>query len=133
MSAAEQPFGAARAWLAAEQEGGEAGFTRVVIGDLKPDVLAQIIRDDKGTHICQVHRCCCASAWRAGAAAGCSGRHAGCVVWGLAAGRTECVVVCVALVGGVWAGWLAATAWKECRGIRCAAGKEHDVLICVHR
>jgi len=64
LSPAEQPFSVARAWVAAEGEeagaaweaGGGTGpsFTRVVIGDLKPDVLRQIMDDEQGTHICQV-------------------------------------------------------------------------------
>lgn len=64
LSPMEQPFSVARSWVAAE-EGGEASgqgteagggpsFTRVVIGDLKPDVLRQIMDDEQGTHICQV-------------------------------------------------------------------------------
>lgn len=60
----EQPFAVARSWVAGEREaedGDDAGgsgagpsFTRVVIGDLKPDVLRQIMDDEAGTHICQV-------------------------------------------------------------------------------
>ncbi|KAL4443930.1 hypothetical protein ABPG75_011667 [Micractinium tetrahymenae] len=59
----EQPFAAARSWVAGEgeaEDGGEGGaggagpsFTRVVIGDLKPDVLRQIMDDEAGSHICQ--------------------------------------------------------------------------------
>jgi hypothetical protein len=59
LSPAEQPFSAAHAWVAAEGEeggGGGAGpsFTRVVIGDLKPDVLRQLMDDERGAHVCQV-------------------------------------------------------------------------------
>lgn len=59
LSSAEQPFSCARTWVAAEGEDAEAGgtgpsFTRVVISDLKPDVLRQIMADEQGTHICQV-------------------------------------------------------------------------------
>jgi hypothetical protein len=60
LSPAEQPFSVARTWVAAEDEEAGAGggtgpsFTRVVIGDLKPDVLRQIMDDEQGTHICQV-------------------------------------------------------------------------------
>ena len=64
LSAVEQTFSVARAWVAAELEGGSGadgaqgggGFTRVVIGDLKPDVLRQIMEDERGgqQYICQV-------------------------------------------------------------------------------
>ncbi len=61
----ERPFAVARSWLAGEGEpedseeagsssGTGASFTRVVIGDLKLDVLRQIMDDEAGTHICQV-------------------------------------------------------------------------------
>lgn len=39
---------------------GEGGFTRVLIGDLKPDVLQLIMADEAGTTICQVG----GSGWR---------------------------------------------------------------------
>lgn len=57
LSPVEQPFGAAAAWVQAEAEAlaaGEASFTRVLIGDLKPEVLRLIMEDEGGTHICQV-------------------------------------------------------------------------------
>ena len=67
LTAMEQPFSVARAWVAAEGEpdggalGGALGgdgtagsFTRVVIGDLKPDVLRQIMDGEQGGHVCQV-------------------------------------------------------------------------------
>lgn len=68
LTAMEQPFSMARAWVAAEGEpdggvldgapGGADGtgpsFTRVVIGDLKPDVLRQIMDGEQGGHVCQV-------------------------------------------------------------------------------
>ncbi|PRW58303.1 Structural maintenance of chromosomes flexible hinge domain-containing 1 [Chlorella sorokiniana] len=69
LTAMEQPFSMARAWVAAEGEpdGGALGdalggdgtagtgpsFTRVVIGDLKPDVLRQIMDGEQGGHVCQ--------------------------------------------------------------------------------
>eukprot|EP00887_Chlorella_sp_A99_P005757 scaffold1.g5757.t1 len=51
----EQPFAATRAWVAGEADVSSAGgsFTRVVVGDLKPDVLRQIMDDEKGAVICQ--------------------------------------------------------------------------------
>lgn len=78
-------FSVARAWVGAEGEpepeaaadgsegdglGGMGGgslagasvpgtgpsFTRVVIGDLKPEVLRQMMDDEQGSHICQVGR-----------------------------------------------------------------------------
>jgi hypothetical protein len=59
LSTTEHPFSVAHAWVAAEGEDVDEGgagptFTRVVIGDLKPDVLRQIMDDEQGTYICQV-------------------------------------------------------------------------------
>ena len=55
----EVPFSTTRAWVAAEQGEDDSGagsgsFTRVVIGDLKPDVLRQLMDDEEGTRIGQV-------------------------------------------------------------------------------
>lgn len=54
----EQPFAIAHQWVAEEASGEGRGldsssFTRVVVGDLKPDVLAQIMDDVEGAIICQ--------------------------------------------------------------------------------
>jgi hypothetical protein len=48
----EAPFGVARDWVRAECGAGEEAFTRVVIGDLKPDVLQQLAADEAGGHLC---------------------------------------------------------------------------------
>ena len=59
LSAAEQPFSCTRDWVVAEGVAAEGGgtassFTRIVISDLKPDVLQQMLDDERGVHICQV-------------------------------------------------------------------------------
>jgi structural maintenance of chromosomes flexible hinge domain-containing protein 1 len=51
-NAIEQAFPAAREWVRAEVEPGEESFTRVIIGDLKADVIDQLVSDDEGAHIC---------------------------------------------------------------------------------
>ena len=33
--------------------GGGGSFTRVVVGDIKPDILAQIARDEGGRQLCR--------------------------------------------------------------------------------
>lgn len=52
----ELPFGVAKEWVEQEKtvEEDDAGFTRVVVGNLKPEVLGQLIDDEQGQHICQV-------------------------------------------------------------------------------
>ena len=58
----EQPFSVTRAWVAGEAEqtgaagAASSGFTRVVIGDLKPDVLRQIMKDGEGARAAQAGR-----------------------------------------------------------------------------
>lgn len=60
----ELPFAVTHQWVAEEAPGqaalgsgtgssGSGSFTRVVVGDLKPDVLSQIMDDEEGAVICQ--------------------------------------------------------------------------------
>lgn len=56
LSGAEKRFGVAKAWVAEEAppEGGsqaQRSFTRVTVGDLKPDILEQISDEDRGAQV----------------------------------------------------------------------------------
>lgn len=54
LAAMELPFAVTRDWVRAEAAAGDAeSFTRVIVGDLKPDVLQQLAHDDQGLHICR--------------------------------------------------------------------------------
>lgn len=57
LSKMEMPFAASRGWLREEVQpeacGEGSSFTRVVIGDLKPDILQQLADDTGGAHICK--------------------------------------------------------------------------------
>ena len=117
LTAMEQPFSVARAWVAAEGEpdggalGGELGggstagtgpsFTRVVIGDLKPDVLRQIMDGEQGGHVCQVR----GGRGKGGSWAGVAGwltcrpaGHDGQQVWILQGLCAVCMTACLGLV-----------------------------------
>jgi len=53
----EQPFTAAKKWVLDETQSGNSGtessFTRVIIGNLKMEILEQLSDDIQGTHLCR--------------------------------------------------------------------------------
>ncbi|KAK9820414.1 hypothetical protein WJX72_010046 [[Myrmecia] bisecta] len=48
----EQPFAMVQDWVAAESEA-EVGFTRVVVGQLKPDIMEQIADAEQAQQVCR--------------------------------------------------------------------------------
>lgn len=54
LSQTEHCFSSTKSWVASELENMEASFTRVIIGDLKPEILRQMVGDgEQGPAICQ--------------------------------------------------------------------------------
>lgn len=53
LSRVEQTFDAARAWVREESSAQGGAFTRVIIGDLKPEILQQLTADFDGGQLCR--------------------------------------------------------------------------------